>query len=127
MRRTGSETESILVAEDSITARTLLKGFLESAGYRVTTAVNGSEAFSILRKEAFDLVVSDVEMPRMTGFELTASIRADDKLLNLPVILVTGLDSREDRERGAEAGANAYLVKSCFDQSGLLAAVQRLI
>jgi two-component system chemotaxis sensor kinase CheA len=104
----------------------LLKNILESAGYRVKTAVDGVEAFTLLRTQPFDLVVSDVEMPRLNGFDLTAKIRAEKDLTKLPVVLVTALDSREDRERGIDVGANAYLVKSSFDQSNLLEAVQRL-
>ena len=104
----------------------LLKGILESAGYRVKTAVDGAEAFAALRAERFDLVVSDVEMPRMNGFDLTRKIRADKKLAELPVVLVTALETREDRERGIDVGANAYLIKSSFDQSNLLEAVRRL-
>jgi two-component system chemotaxis sensor kinase CheA len=118
--------KTILVVEDSITSRMLLKGILESAGYQVTTAVDGIEAFTTLRAERFDLVVSDVEMPRMNGFDLTAKIRADKKLAELPVVLVTALEAREDRERGIDVGANAYLTKSSFDQSNLLDAVRRL-
>ncbi|HEX4266467.1 MAG TPA: response regulator [Steroidobacteraceae bacterium] len=117
----------ILVAEDSITSRMLLKGILESAGYDVTTAVDGIDAFTTLRSGHFDLVVSDVEMPRLNGFDLTARIRADRTLAEMPVILVTALESREDRERGIEVGANAYLVKSSLDQDDLLEALQRLI
>jgi two-component system, chemotaxis family, sensor kinase CheA len=116
----------ILVAEDSITSRVLLKGILESAGYRVKTAVDGIEAYTTLRAESFDLLVSDVEMPRMNGFDLTARVRADRTLAELPVVLVTALESREDRERGIDVGANAYLVKSSLDQSNLLEAVRRL-
>ncbi|HZL46310.1 MAG TPA: response regulator [Opitutaceae bacterium] len=122
-----AETRTILVAEDSITSRMLLKGILESAGYNVKIAVDGMEAFTLLRAERFDLVVSDVEMPRLNGFDLTARIRADKKLAELPVVLVTALETREDREHGIDAGANAYLVKSSFDQSNLLEAVRRLI
>ncbi|HEY3898540.1 MAG TPA: response regulator [Chthoniobacter sp.] len=118
---------TILVAEDSITSRMLLKSILEAAGYVVKTAVDGAEAFGLLRTEPFDLVVSDVEMPRMNGFDLTTKIRADHKLAELPVILVTALETREDRERGIDAGASAYLIKSNFDQSNLVEAVQRLI
>jgi two-component system chemotaxis sensor kinase CheA len=121
------ESKAILVVEDSITSRMLLKGILEAAGYRVRTAVDGMDALAALRAERFDLVVSDVEMPRMNGFELTAKIRADRKLADLPVVLVTALETREDRERGMEVGANAYLVKSSFDQSDLLETVRRLI
>jgi two-component system chemotaxis sensor kinase CheA len=116
----------ILVAEDSITSRMLLKGILESAGYNVKTAVDGIEAYTALRAEDFDLLVSDVEMPRMNGFDLTARIRAVSTLAELPVVLVTALESREDRERGIDVGANAYLVKSSLNQSNLLEAVRRL-
>src|SRR5665213_3096197 len=123
---TEAEVAAILVVEDSITSRMLLKGILESAGYKVKTAVDGLEAFTILRTQHFDLVVSDVEMPRLNGFDLTARIRADKKLAELPVVLVTALETREDREHGIDAGANAYLVKSSFDQSNLLEAVRRL-
>ena len=116
----------ILVVEDSVTSRALLKGILESAGYTVKTAVDGIEGFNALRLEQFDLVVSDVEMPRMNGFDLTARIRAERDLANIPVVLVTALESREDRERGVDVGANAYLVKSSFDQSNLFEALRRL-
>jgi two-component system chemotaxis sensor kinase CheA len=119
--------KSVLVVEDSITARMLLKNILESAGYAVKTAVDGVDALTLVRTEPFDLVVSDVEMPRMNGFDLTARIRADKKLADLPVVLVTALASPEDRERGVEAGADAYLVKSSFDQTNLLDVVQRLL
>lgn len=117
----------ILIAEDSITSRTLLKNILESAGYEVATAVDGVDAFTQLRSGEFDLVVSDVDMPRMSGFELTANIRSNKKYRELPVVLVTALESREDRERGIDVGANAYIVKSSFDQSNLLEVVRRLI
>lgn len=118
---------SVLVVEDSITARTLLKNILEAAGYRVVTAVDGLQAYSLLKSEHFDAVVSDVEMPRMDGFELTSKIRQDKTLAELPVLLVTGLDSSEQRERGLVAGANAYIVKSSFDQNNLLDIMRRLI
>ncbi|HEV8430057.1 MAG TPA: response regulator [Pyrinomonadaceae bacterium] len=119
-------TKSILLVEDSITSRMLLKGILESAGYEVKTAVDGMDAFTLLRTQPFDLVVSDVEMPRLNGFDLTARIRADKKLGELPVVLVTALETREDHEHGIDVGASAYLVKSSFDQSNLLEAVRRL-
>ena len=119
--------KSILVAEDSITARTLLKNILKSAGYDVTATVDGAAALAELKAGDYDLLVSDVEMPRLDGFELTAKIREDERLSDLPVVLVTSLDSREDRERGVDAGANAYIVKSSFDQSNLLETVRRMI
>jgi len=117
----------ILVVEDSITSRTLLKNILESAGYDVMTAVDGVDAFAQLKTGRFDVVVSDVDMPRLNGFELTAQIRADKELAELPVVLVTALGSREDRERGIDVGASAYIVKGSFDQSDLLRTVQRFI
>ena len=122
----AAPAKRILVVEDSITSRMLLKGILESAGYDVKTAVDGIDGFTALREERFDLVVSDVEMPRMDGFDLTARIRADRALAEIPVVLVTALESREDRERGIDVGANAYLVKSNLDQSNLLEALRRL-
>ncbi|MEO9061579.1 MAG: hybrid sensor histidine kinase/response regulator [Nitrosospira sp.] len=126
-RPEGAKKTSILVVEDSITSRALLKNILESAGYRVSTAVDGVDGYTTLKTGTFDLVVSDVEMPRMDGFGLTAKIRADKQFASLPVVLVTALSSREHRERGIDAGANAYIVKSSFDQSNLLEIVQRLI
>ena len=118
---------AVLVVEDSITARTLLKNILEAAGYRVKTAVDGLDAFGKLQGGGFDLVLSDVDMPRMNGFDLTARIRRDRELAETPVILVTALESREDRERGIEVGANAYIVKTSFDQSNLLETIKRFI
>jgi two-component system, chemotaxis family, sensor kinase CheA len=119
--------KKILVVEDSITSRMLLKGILESGGYQVRTAVDGMDAFAALREDEFDLVVSDVEMPRMNGLDLASRIRADKRLSELPVVLVTALETREERECGMNAGASAYIVKSSFDQSNLLEAVQRLV
>jgi len=116
----------VLVVDDSITTRTMEKNLLEAAGYRVRVAVDGLEAWTILKSEPIDVVVSDVDMPRMDGFELTARIRADQRLAELPVILVTALESREDKERGVQVGANAYVVKSSFEQSNLLGIIQRL-
>lgn len=117
----------LLIAEDSITSRTLLKNILESAGYEVKTTVDGMDALSALKTETFDLVVSDIEMPRMNGFDLVSKIRADRATAELPVVLVTALESREDRERGIDVGANAYIVKRSFDQSNLLEVIKKLI
>ena len=118
---------AVLLVEDSVTSRMLLKGILESAGYEVTTAIDGLDALGQLGRRSFDLVVSDVEMPRMNGFELTAQLRTQDKHLHLPVVLVTGLESPKDRARGMEAGASAYIVKGDFTQNDLLNTVQRFI
>jgi two-component system, chemotaxis family, sensor kinase CheA len=120
-------TPSILVVDDSITTRTMEKNLLEAAGYRVRTAVDGVDAWTLLKSERFDLVLSDVDMPRMSGFDLTARVREDRELGDLPIVLVTALESREDKERGIEVGANAYIVKSGFDQSKLLETIRRLL
>ena len=117
----------ILVAEDSITSRTLLKNILETTGYEVRTVVDGLEALTALMEEEFDLLISDVEMPRMNGFDLTARIRSEDKHADLPVMLVTSLESREDREKGVDVGANAYITKGSFDQTTLLETARRLV
>ena len=117
---------SILVVEDSITARMLLKNILEAAGFRVATAADGVDALTSLKTGEFHLVVSDVDMPRMNGLVLTENIRKDPHLKNLPVVLVTALESKDDRERGVAAGADAYIVKSRFDQGDLLKTIERL-
>jgi two-component system chemotaxis sensor kinase CheA len=103
------------------------KSLLEAEGYRVEVAVDGLDAWTRLKSDDFDLVLSDVDMPRMNGLELTARIRADTQLADLPVVLVTALESREDKERGIEVGANAYVVKSSFDQANVLGTIRRLI
>ena len=126
-QREAGHPKSVLIAEDSITSRMLIKNILEAAGYSVRTAVDGRDAYTMLKAEPADVVVSDVEMPRMNGFELTQSIRGNENLSETPVILVTSLDSREDKERGIDVGANAYIVKSDFDQSNLLKIIARLI
>ena len=117
----------ILIAEDSITSRTLLKNILETAGYMIITAVDGLDAYTKAKSGDFDLIVSDVDMPRMNGFELTLKIKSDKKMNETPVVLVTALESREDREKGIEAGANAYIIKSSFDQGNLLEVIKKLI
>ncbi|MCX6281102.1 MAG: response regulator, partial [Bacteroidetes bacterium] len=117
----------ILVAEDSLTSRSLLRNLLEAAGYEVTTAIDGWEGYTFLKQGTYDLLVSDIEMPRMNGFELTSKIRSEPEMASLPVILVTALESAEDKQRGLEAGANAYIAKSSFEGSNLVSTIQRLI
>jgi two-component system chemotaxis sensor kinase CheA len=117
----------LLVADDSFTTRELIRSILQSAGYDVTTAVDGFDALDKLRADAYDLVVSDVEMPRVDGFQLTIQIRKDLGLTELPVVIVTSLASEVHRRRGLEAGAQAYIVKSQFDQSNLLETVRQLL
>ena len=123
----NNEKKSIIVVEDSITSRTLIKSILETQGYLVKTAVDGLQGWNLLKAESFDLVITDIEMPKMDGFQLTAKIRGDNEMSEIPVILVTSLESREDKERGIDVGASAYIVKSDFQQSNLLEIVKRLI
>ncbi|HEY3699516.1 MAG TPA: hybrid sensor histidine kinase/response regulator [Spongiibacteraceae bacterium] len=124
---TEVQSKSILVAEDSITSRMLLRGMLETAGYRVTVAVDGEDAFAKLRAGEFDLLVSDVDMPRLSGFDLATRVRSDQQLQALPIVLVTSLASAADRERGIDVGASAYIVKSNFEESNLLDVIARLL
>ena len=119
--------KNILVVDDSSTARMLLKNILDAAGYGVITAVDGMDAFTLLKTHPFDLVVSDVEMPRLNGFDLTEKIRKDKMFQALPVILCTSRGSREDREHGIAVGANAYIDKSQFQQSNLLEVIKKFV
>ncbi|HEX4351767.1 MAG TPA: response regulator, partial [Polyangiales bacterium] len=117
----------LLLVDDSATTRTLERSILEAAGYDVLVAVDGAQAWQLLQEQGADLAVSDVEMPNMDGFALTQTIRASKRFRDLPVILLTSLDSAHDRARGMESGANAYLVKSAFDQTNLLDTIRQLL
>jgi two-component system chemotaxis sensor kinase CheA len=117
----------VLVVDDSVMTRTLERSILEAAGYEVVVAVDGQQALDILGTTAVDAIVSDVEMPRLNGFALTAAIRQSEQLRHLPVVLVTSLDAPEQVERGAAAGADAYIVKGRFDQQDLLRTLERLL
>jgi two-component system, chemotaxis family, sensor kinase CheA len=117
----------ILVADDSITTRTLETNVLQSNDYQVTSVVNGKKAFDLLKQQKFDLVITDVEMPVMNGFELTEAIKSDKALKKIPVIIVTSKASDEDKKRGVAAGANAYIVKSEFETKTLLDTVEQLL
>ncbi|MBN1483233.1 MAG: hybrid sensor histidine kinase/response regulator [Chloroflexia bacterium] len=117
----------ILIVDDSITTRTLEKNILTTAGYEVLLATDGQEALDVLAEYDFDLIVADVDMPRMDGFDLTESVKQEPRYQDLPVILVTSLDSPEYKARGIEVGAEAYIVKGAFDQDALLETIQQLI
>ena len=118
----------ILIVDDSITTRTLEKNILEAIGYNVQVATDGQEALSTIEESGVpDLIISDVMMPRVNGFELTKRVKEDPKTAQVPVILVTSLNSADDKTRGIEAGADAYIVKSAFDQSNLLETIEQLI
>jgi two-component system chemotaxis sensor kinase CheA len=119
--------QTILLVEDSITIRTQVKRILENAGYEVKAAVDGLDGFNKLRAHTFDAVVSDVQMPNMDGLSLAAKIRQYKEYSELPIVLCTTLASDEDKKRGAEAGANAYLTKGNFDQKVLLDTLRRLV
>ncbi|MGK7904239.1 MAG: response regulator [Hormoscilla sp.] len=118
---------AILVADDSIAIRTQEKRILEAAGYEVVTAVDGLDAYNKLRTRDFDAVVSDVQMPNLDGLSLAARIRQHREYNELPIVLVTSLASDEDKRRGAEAGANAYIPKGTFSQEELVETLRRLV
>ncbi|NJK55901.1 MAG: hybrid sensor histidine kinase/response regulator [Pleurocapsa sp. SU_5_0] len=117
----------ILLAEDSILVRTQEKRLLEAAGYEVVTAIDGLDGYNKLQTSNFDAVISDIEMPNLDGFSLTTRIRQQEEYSELPIILVTSLSTDEDKRKGAEAGANAYIVKGQFNQNILLDTLARLI
>jgi two-component system chemotaxis sensor kinase CheA len=119
--------ESVLVVDDSVIVREVERSILERAGYRVLTAADGVEALSILAERPCDLVVTDIDMPRMDGLRLTAEIRALPRLTQLPVILLTARADEESHRRGLEAGADGYVVKSAFDRTALLGLVHRAL
>ncbi|MDJ0973841.1 MAG: hybrid sensor histidine kinase/response regulator [Planctomycetota bacterium] len=124
---TPSRQKRLLLADDSVTTRMMVMGILEQAGYHVSAVPDGMAAWESIQQGNFDLVVSDVEMPRMGGCSLTERIRASTTHRELPVILVTGLEKEEHRLRGLAAGANAYVVKSEFDGGSLLEAIRELV
>lgn len=124
---TATRKQVILLAEDSIATRTQEKRILEGAGYEVVTAVDGLDAFHKLKTRNFDAVISDVQMPNLDGLALTVKIREQKEYSELPIILVTSLASDEDRKRGADAGANAYIPKGNFNQDVLIETLKRLV
>jgi len=116
-----------MVVEDSIGVRELQRVILEGAGYDVVTAVDGSDGASRLTGDPVDLVLSDVEMPGMDGFTLTRTIRRTRGWENVPVVIMTSRGDEADTRAGLDAGANAYLLKSEFDQTQLVDTVRRLV
>jgi two-component system chemotaxis sensor kinase CheA len=118
---------SILVVDDSMTTRTLEKSILEAQGYEVRVAVDGVEALARLREERADLVIADIEMPRLNGFGLIEAMKKDHNLQRIPVIIVSSVERREDQERGLSLGADAYIVKRRFDQGELLGVIRQIV
>ena len=117
----------VLVVDDSITVRELERQLLEGHGYRVDTAIDGVDGWNTVRAGDYDLVISDVDMPRMDGIQLVTLIKQDDRLKGVPVVIVSYKDREEDRMRGMDAGANAYLTKSSFHDQTFLRTVVDLI
>jgi two-component system chemotaxis sensor kinase CheA len=117
----------VLVVDDSLTTRILVEGILSNKGYRVIIAKSGEEALEQIGANEFDLMVTDVEMPGIDGFELTKQVRQIEKVGSLPIIILSSLGSDDEKRRGINAGANAYVVKGEFDQDELLSTVESLI
>jgi two-component system sensor histidine kinase and response regulator WspE len=124
---TLDKRQKILVVDDSITVREMERKLLENRGYNVDIAVNGVEGWNAVRTNHYDLVISDIDMPRMNGIELVRQIKSHPRLHSLPVIIVSYRDRTEDRIQGLEAGADYYLTKSSFHDSTLIDAVVDLI
>jgi two-component system, chemotaxis family, sensor histidine kinase and response regulator WspE len=123
----GRQHKHVLVVDDSFTVREVERKLLENRGYRVDLAVDGMDGWNAVRGGNYDLVVTDVDMPRMNGIELVAHIRNDPRCKSLPVMIVSYKDREEDRQRGLEAGADYYLAKSSFQDDTLLDMVENLI
>jgi two-component system chemotaxis sensor kinase CheA len=117
----------ILVVDDSLTVRTLEKIILEGAGYQVTTASDGAEAWDVLQADGADALIADVDMPRMDGFLLAEAVRKSQRFKNLPILLVTAREKSQDKIRGLEVGADAYILKSTFDQRQLLELIRQVL
>lgn len=117
----------ILVVDDSVTSRSLEKSILEAHGYRVRVAIDGLEALESLRAEKADLIITDIQMPRLDGFGLLEALKSNSEFNRIPVIVVSSLEGTEDRERGLLLGADGYLSKRKFDQTELLDAIRQMI
>ncbi|WP_438868027.1 hybrid sensor histidine kinase/response regulator [Pseudomonas sp. L1(2025)] len=130
-RRSQQATETprkrVLVVDDSLTVRELQRKLLLNRGYEVAVAVDGMDGWNALRSEDFDLLITDIDMPRMDGIELVTLLRRDSRLQSLPVMVVSYKDREEDRRRGLDAGADYYLAKASFHDDALLDAVMELI
>jgi two-component system chemotaxis sensor kinase CheA len=126
-RAAGAARPRIVVADDALTTRSAMKALLEIAGFAVVPAADGEEAFALIRDVGCELVVSDVQMPRLDGLGLTRRLKADPRLRDIPVILVTSLDAAEDRAAGLQAGADGYLVKREVERGKLLELVRQLL
>lgn len=117
----------LLVVDDSISTREIVKDLLEACGYQVTLAEDGLDGLDKALAEPFDAVLTDVEMPNMDGFSLTARLREEERYRTVPIVIITSREREEDKRRGIEAGADAYIVKSDFEQSSLVETLQALL
>ena len=115
------------MVDDSLTVREVQRKLLESAGYEVETAVDGMDGLNAAQAGDYDLVISDVDMPRMNGIDLVKRLKADPRLRDTPVMIVSYKDREQDRLKGLEAGADYYLTKSSFQDETLLSAVADLV
>jgi len=122
-----AEVDHILVVEDSVTVREVERHFLEQAGYQVTTAVNGVDGLNKAKSGSFDLLITDIDMPRMNGIELIRTLRGIDRFKALPIIVVSYKDRPEDRQKTLEAGADRYITKSEFDTDAMLDLVAEML
>lgn len=127
VEKISKKSQRILIVEDSLTTRELEKSILTSVGYDVDTAVNGVDALNKIFERAPDLIITDVQMPEMDGFQLTKKLRMDARYQEIPVVMVTALAKDEEKRRGIEAGADAYITKTDFDQANLVVTIERLI
>jgi two-component system chemotaxis sensor kinase CheA len=117
----------ILVVDDSLNTREIEKDVLEAHGYQVTLAEDGQDGLNKAREGDFDAVLTDVEMPNMDGFTLTATLRQAEKYRHTPIIIITSREKEEDKRRGVQVGADAYIVKGDFDQSNLVETLNALL
>jgi two-component system sensor histidine kinase and response regulator WspE len=123
----AQHTKRILVADDSLTVREVERQLLSRLGYSVAVAVDGMDAWNQLRAGAFDMLVTDIDMPRMNGIELVRLVRADPRFAHLPIAVVSYKDREEDRRAGLEAGANTYLTKGSFQDQSFIATITELV
>ncbi|HFD79921.1 MAG TPA: hybrid sensor histidine kinase/response regulator [Gammaproteobacteria bacterium] len=123
----GASAKRILVVDDSITVREVERNMLATRGYRVDVAIDGMDGWNAVRTSDYDLVISDIDMPRMNGFEFVQLIKQDQRLRDTPVMIVSYKDREEDRQRGLEVGADYYLTKGSFHDETLIDAVVDLI
>ncbi len=121
------EQSVVLVVDDSMTTRLFVSSIFESRGYKVLSAVNGKQGLDVVRKEKVNLIITDIMMPEMDGFEFTKAVKDDVRLKEIPVIMVTSKATDEDKKRGIEVGADAYIVKNQFESSSLMEIAQQLI